>query len=44
MEVHDNPEKAKCDGPTQWPLERLEELLNTLMKQKIKVLRMIVWF
>ena len=27
MEVHDNPDEAKCDGPTQWPLERLEELL-----------------
>ena len=24
MEVHDNPEKALCDGPTQWPLDKLE--------------------
>jgi len=35
MEVHDNPEKAKCDGPTQWPLERLEDLLNTLKIKKL---------
>lgn len=28
MEVHDNPDMALCDGPTQWPLERLEWLLN----------------
>ena len=27
MEVHDNPEEAKCDGPTQWPLDKLEGLL-----------------
>ncbi len=32
MEVHDNPETAKCDGPTQWPLEKLEELLDQFMK------------
>jgi 2-dehydro-3-deoxyphosphooctonate aldolase (KDO 8-P synthase) len=30
LEVHDNPEKALCDGPTQWPLERLEWLLDFL--------------
>ena len=34
MEVHDNPEKALCDGPTQWPLERLEWLLNYLEIRK----------
>lgn len=28
MEVHDNPDKAKCDGPTQWYLYKLEWLLN----------------
>lgn len=28
IEVHDNPNKAKCDGPTQWPLDRLEWLLD----------------
>ena len=32
MEVHNNPEKAKCDGPTQWPLEKLEELLTMFLK------------
>ena len=27
MEVHDKPEKAKCDGPTQFNLNNLENLL-----------------
>lgn len=27
IEVHDNPEKAMCDAPTQWPLKKLNELL-----------------
>jgi 2-dehydro-3-deoxyphosphooctonate aldolase (KDO 8-P synthase) len=31
MEVHDNPLKAPVDGPTQWPLRHLEELLQELM-------------
>lgn len=30
METHDNPDKALCDGPTQWPLDKLEWLLNFL--------------
>jgi 2-dehydro-3-deoxyphosphooctonate aldolase (KDO 8-P synthase) len=30
MEVHDNPDKALCDGPTQWPLHKLEWLLDFL--------------
>ena len=30
MECHDNPEKALCDGPTQWPLDKLEWLLDFL--------------
>jgi len=30
METHDNPDKALCDGPTQWPLAKLEWLLNFL--------------
>ena len=30
IEVHNDPDNAKCDGPTQWPLNRFEELLNTL--------------
>ena len=32
LEVHDNPEKAKSDASTQWPLEQLEDLLITLIK------------
>ena len=28
MEIHDNPSEAKCDGPTQWPLDKLEDLLK----------------
>ena len=28
MEVHDNPDKALCDGPTQWPLNKFENLLK----------------
>lgn len=31
MEVHDNPLKAPVDGPTQWPLRHLEELLEELI-------------
>jgi 2-dehydro-3-deoxyphosphooctonate aldolase (KDO 8-P synthase) len=30
MEVHDNPDEALCDGPTQWPLDKLEWLLDFL--------------
>ena len=30
LEVHDNPDEALCDGPTQWPLDELEWLLNFL--------------
>jgi len=45
MEVHDNPLEAPVDGPTQWPLQNLEELLEELMaiarvtkgKQKFKI-------
>jgi 2-dehydro-3-deoxyphosphooctonate aldolase (KDO 8-P synthase) len=35
MEVHDNPDKALCDGPTQWPLDKLEWLLDYLNIKKI---------
>lgn len=28
IEVHDNPDKALCDGPTQWHLNKLEWLLD----------------
>ncbi|KAK8995145.1 hypothetical protein V6N11_069593 [Hibiscus sabdariffa] len=31
MEVHDNPLNASVDGPTQWPLRHLEELLEELI-------------
>lgn len=30
LEVHDDPDKALCDGPTQWPLEKLKWLLEQL--------------
>ena len=32
MEVHDNPEKALSDAATQYPLDKLEELLIDLKK------------
>jgi 2-dehydro-3-deoxyphosphooctonate aldolase (KDO 8-P synthase) len=32
MEIHPEPEKALCDGPIAWPLERMEELLATLVE------------
>ncbi|KAH9677029.1 2-dehydro-3-deoxyphosphooctonate aldolase 1 [Citrus sinensis] len=31
MEVHDDPLNAPVDGPTQWPLRNLEELLEELV-------------
>ncbi|GAB2243639.1 hypothetical protein Droror1_Dr00023767 [Drosera rotundifolia] len=31
MEVHDDPLSAPVDGPTQWPLRNLEELLQELV-------------
>ena len=31
MEVHDNPDKALCDGPNMIPLKRLPRLLETLL-------------
>ncbi|KAK8958789.1 2-dehydro-3-deoxyphosphooctonate aldolase [Platanthera guangdongensis] len=31
MEVHDDPLNAPVDGPTQWPLRNLEELLEELI-------------
>ncbi|XP_063948543.1 2-dehydro-3-deoxyphosphooctonate aldolase 1 isoform X1 [Daucus carota subsp. sativus] len=31
MEVHDDPLSAPVDGPTQWPLRHLEELLEELV-------------
>ena len=34
LEVHDEPDKALCDGPTQWPLDKLEWLLGYLGLEK----------
>jgi len=31
METHPDPDRALCDGPNQWPLDRLEDLLKTLV-------------
>ena len=31
MEVHFNPDQARCDGPNSWPLDRLESLLQSLI-------------
>ena len=30
MEVHEDPDHALCDGPNNWPLDRLERLLREL--------------
>ena len=30
MEVHHNPDASKCDGPTQWHLDKLEEFKQYL--------------
>jgi 2-dehydro-3-deoxyphosphooctonate aldolase (KDO 8-P synthase) len=32
METHPNPEKALSDGPNSWPLDRLEPLLQHLLR------------
>lgn len=31
LEVHPEPDKALCDGPNSWPLEKLEALLKELL-------------
>lgn len=31
MEVHPDPDKALCDGPNSWPLEKVESLLKQLL-------------
>ena len=31
MEVHPDPDNAMSDGPNSWPLDRLSELLQTLI-------------
>ena len=35
MEVHDSPDESKCDAPTQWPLNKLEWLLEYLDINKL---------
>lgn len=32
MEIHPAPERALCDGPNSWPLDRTEELLQMLLE------------
>lgn len=32
LETHPDPDKAPCDGPNMWPIDRLEELLTTLKR------------
>ena len=32
MEVHDNVDGARSDAATQWPLERTEELISSLVR------------
>jgi 2-dehydro-3-deoxyphosphooctonate aldolase (KDO 8-P synthase) len=31
METHPNPQEALSDGPNSWPLDRMQELLTTLL-------------
>jgi 2-dehydro-3-deoxyphosphooctonate aldolase (KDO 8-P synthase) len=31
MEVHPDPDRARCDGPNSWPLHRTESLLRRLL-------------
>lgn len=31
MEVHPDPDTARCDGPNSWPLDRTERLLERLL-------------
>ena len=37
MEVHEEPDKALCDGPTQLPLDNLQSLLFYLKKFHLKI-------
>tara|TARA_B110000037_G_C17107014_1_gene500273 strand:+ start:702 stop:908 length:207 start_codon:yes stop_codon:yes gene_type:complete len=36
MEVHDNPDESKCDAPTQWTFEKLEEFMKYVFNDKYK--------
>ena len=31
LETHETPDKAPCDGPNMWPVDKLPELLNSLI-------------
>ncbi len=37
MEVHNDPDNAKCDGPTQFPLNKLESLLEEFDFEKTNI-------
>ena len=37
MEVHPDPDKALCDGPNSWPLDKVETLLKQLLKVRAAV-------
>ena len=37
FETHPNPEKAKSDASTQWPLDELEEVISNLKMKPAKV-------
>ena len=39
METHPNPAKAPSDGPNAWPLDRMRELLTTLVELDATVKR-----
>jgi 2-dehydro-3-deoxyphosphooctonate aldolase (KDO 8-P synthase) len=32
METHPDPDQAWSDGPNQWPLDKMEELLSLLVR------------
>ena len=32
LEVHDQPDKARCDGPNSLPLEQVPELLDQVLR------------
>ena len=35
LEVHDNPNAALCDGPTQWPVDRLAWLVDFISGEPV---------
>jgi 2-dehydro-3-deoxyphosphooctonate aldolase (KDO 8-P synthase) len=39
METHPDPAKALSDGPNAWPLDRMRELLATLIELDATVKR-----